>query len=119
MSGCLCRVGSVALTPDDIDFAIMHVANPDYAILGTVTFLVLFIRGLAGPHAKEVRFAADRLIHSVFGEEHALRCSEFTLTYDSVNVPANLNGIPRAPLPRITAILDDLELGPDWSGEAQ
>lgn len=112
MSGCVCRVGSVALTPDDIDFAVIHADNPDYASIGTVTFLVLFIRGLAGPHEKEIQFAADRLIHSVFGEEQALRCSEFTLTYDSEDVPANLDGIPRTPLSHIMAILDDLELGP-------
>lgn len=116
MSGCICRVGSVALTPDDVEFAVIHVDNPKYPTIGTVTLLVLFIRGLAGPHAKEVEFAADRLVQSVFGEEQALRCGEFTLRFDSREVPENLVGIPRTPLSHITEILEDLTLGPRHVG---
>lgn len=112
VSGCVVRVGSVALTPDDIDFAVIDVDNPDYANIGTVSLLVLFIRGLAGPHAKEVEFAAERLVQSVFGEEEALRCREFTLRYDSEDVPEKFDGIPRTPLSQIVEILEKLDLGP-------
>jgi hypothetical protein len=100
------------LTPDDVEFAVIDVENPDYANVGTVTLLVLFIRGLVGPHAKEVEFAADRLVESVFGEEQALRCSEFTLRFDSEEVPEKFERIPRTPLPHIAEILEDLQLGP-------
>ena len=113
MTGCVCRVGAVALTPDDVEYAVVGIDNPDYPDICTVTFLVLFIRGLAGPHAEEVQFAADRLSQSVFGEELALSWSNFILSFDSEDVPEKFAGIPRTPLPQIVEILDVLDLGPE------
>jgi hypothetical protein len=93
--------------------AVVGIENPDYPDVGTVTFLALFIRGLAGPHAGEVQFAADRLVQSVFGEELALTWNNFILSFDSEDAPEKFGGIPRTPLPHIVEILDVLDLGPE------
>ncbi len=103
---CVCRTKSVTLTPDDLDFAIIDVENPDHPL---VTLLVLYVRGLAGPHGAEVEVAAERLLQSVLGEELALRCGEFIVRYDSERPLERLAEIPRTPLSQIAGLLDGLE----------
>lgn len=111
MSGCVCRVGEVTLTPDDIDFAVIDLDNPE---IGTFTLFVPFIPGLEGTRKEEVSLAADQLLQAVLGEERALRWSPFMMTVDSHEVPAKLEGIPRKPLPLIIEELESLDhrLGP-------
>jgi hypothetical protein len=112
MSGCAVKVGSVTLTPSDVEWAVVTLRNPEY---GAVTLLILFVRGMAGPQGTQVEFAADQLFQSVLGEERALRWADYMDVYDSENgIPDKLQGIPRTPLSAISGVLEkiDQELGP-------
>ena len=115
MSGCVCRVGEVALTPDDVDYAIIDLQSPE---IGTFTLFVLFIPGFEGARKEEVGIAADQLLQAVLGEERVIRWSPFTMEVDSHEVPEKLEGIPRTPLSRIDEELESIDhlLGPSELG---
>jgi hypothetical protein len=111
MSDTACHFRSVTVTPDDIEFVLIDVTRPDHAPVG---LLVLFVRDLAGPHAEEVQFAAERLIEAVFGEALALYSNEFTVWYDREATVEKVRNLPRSSLRKIEGLLDRLDhlLGP-------
>lgn len=111
ISGCVCRVGEVSLTPDDVEYAVIELENPG---IGAFTLFAPFIPGLEGAHEKEVSLAADQLLQAVLGEERMLRWSPFIYMVDSHEVNPKLSDIPRKPLPLIVEELESLDhqLGP-------
>lgn len=105
VSGCVARVGTVTITPDDIEYAVVDIENP---AIGKQTLLIVFVEGFEGEHAAEVEMAAHQLLQSVLGEERVLSWNY--LMEDSVNCAEKLAGIERTPLPQIIGILEKLDV---------
>jgi hypothetical protein len=100
------QVGTVTLTPDDVEFAVIDITHPD---IGEATLLLLFVPGLAGTHSAEVTIAARKLIEGVVGEESFLRWDGRVVMEDRERPAEKVATIERRPLHQVAAILREFD----------